>query len=315
MNKNKNKIATLCLLILLFLPCCINKLIFMLCDKHNKKNEKENFYDWRLGKIHYIEKGRGKPLLLLHGIGAGCSHKEYKNNIENLSKSYHVYAMDFLGFGYSDKPQTTYTAYMYSSLITDFIKDIIKQPTGIIASSSGAAFAVVACKMNPIWFKKLLLIEPTGIHDSIAENKDTSLRMFLESPIIGTTIYNLISSKKNCRLFLLKNILFAKEKYSSSDVWLDNYYTAHYGGANAKYALASFLTKFMNVDIKPMLKELNVPVYFVWGESSILNPLKNMEAIEEIKPRSTYAIFEQTRQLPHFENAVEFNQLAKEFFK
>eukprot|EP00985_Skeletonema_marinoi_P032110 scaffold38473_cov168-Skeletonema_marinoi.AAC.1 len=48
-----------------------------------------------------------KPtLLLVHGFGASSYHFRY--NIPELAKDYHVYAIDMLGFGWSDKPIMDY---------------------------------------------------------------------------------------------------------------------------------------------------------------------------------------------------------------
>ena len=55
-------------------------------------------------KIHYIEEGKDTKtsILLLHGCGA--SIKSFKPVINELSKYYKVYAIDFPGFGESDDP-------------------------------------------------------------------------------------------------------------------------------------------------------------------------------------------------------------------
>ena len=44
----------------------------------------------------------GPPVLLVHGFGASAYHWRY--NIPALASSHRVYAVDLLGFGWSDKP-------------------------------------------------------------------------------------------------------------------------------------------------------------------------------------------------------------------
>ena len=55
-------------------------------------------------RIHYLEGGRGKPILLIHGLGGRAT--DWANLMPQLSKGgYHVYAIDLLGYGDSDKPK------------------------------------------------------------------------------------------------------------------------------------------------------------------------------------------------------------------
>jgi pimeloyl-ACP methyl ester carboxylesterase len=53
------------------------------------------------GIIHYEFHGRGRPVLLLHGwLG---SWQLYRNTIEVLGRDFRTYALDFWGFGESDR--------------------------------------------------------------------------------------------------------------------------------------------------------------------------------------------------------------------
>ena len=53
--------------------------------------------------IFYTMKGKGKPLLLIHGYGAGIW--VWEKQIEALSQFYRVYALDLIGHGFSDRPE------------------------------------------------------------------------------------------------------------------------------------------------------------------------------------------------------------------
>ncbi|KAL7523669.1 hypothetical protein ACHAWF_000616 [Thalassiosira exigua] len=60
--------------------------------------------------INYLEMGdSSKPaLVLVHGFGASSYH--FRHNIPALARKYHVFALDLLGFGWSDKPVMDYDA-------------------------------------------------------------------------------------------------------------------------------------------------------------------------------------------------------------
>ena len=55
------------------------------------------------GNLHYIDKGKGDVIVLLHGIPT--SGWLYRHMIDELSKNYRVIAPDMLGFGSSDSPK------------------------------------------------------------------------------------------------------------------------------------------------------------------------------------------------------------------
>ena len=66
----------------------------------------------RVYNINYVQYGtQGPPLVLVHGFGASAYH--YRYNIPALAQSHRVYAIDLLGFGFSDKPVIDYNSPQY----------------------------------------------------------------------------------------------------------------------------------------------------------------------------------------------------------
>ena len=95
----------------------LNKMIFISSTyKENLSQNKGLIYKWRFGDIYYTKRGEGKPLLLIHDLILGSSDYEWKEIIDTLSSNYTVYTIDLLGFGRSDKPNITYTNYLYVQL-------------------------------------------------------------------------------------------------------------------------------------------------------------------------------------------------------
>ncbi len=98
------KIIYLLLIQFLFIQCKAYQV-------NSKRNEMEyntyriqqKFWNSPNGKIAYIDKGEGKPLLLLHGVPT--SGWLYRKMIDPLvEKGYRVIVPDMLGFGNSDSP-------------------------------------------------------------------------------------------------------------------------------------------------------------------------------------------------------------------
>ena len=78
-----------------------NKMVYKNAVKSDENYEKGYYYDWREGKVHVKVAGNGKPVLLLHSLSIGSSHREWSAVFDALSKRYKVYAIDLPGYGYA----------------------------------------------------------------------------------------------------------------------------------------------------------------------------------------------------------------------
>ena len=58
-------------------------------------------------RLHYVVRGEGEPLLLLHGNGSNVLDLECSGLLDRAAERYQVIAFDRPGFGYSSRPRTT----------------------------------------------------------------------------------------------------------------------------------------------------------------------------------------------------------------
>ena len=70
----------------------------------------------------------------MHGFGASAYHWRY--NIPELAKKHRVFAVDLLGFGWSDKALVDYSSNIWSEQLGDFIKEVVNDGKVIIAGNS-----------------------------------------------------------------------------------------------------------------------------------------------------------------------------------
>lgn len=284
----------------------INRIISSLYSLMNISPDSENnYYEWRFGKIRYTRKGSGTPLLLIHNLTPGSSQYEYSKIINQLSKKHEVFSLDLLGYGLSDKPNITYTNYLYVQLISDFIKTVIGKKTNIIASGDSSPIAIMSCHNDPELLNQIILINPQSIYqlNQIPSKQTKLLKLLIETPIIGTFIYNLINNKNS----FTKDF---KEKYFNNPLVsmedsIDHYsLTAHLNRNNSKYAYSSYIGKYMNVNIIHALKEINNNIFIIAGKE-----IEDIETIVEnyiyynISIESSYIT--NTKQLPQLEKPDE----------
>ncbi len=131
-----------------------NKLFSISREKLRKKELKQRIYNWKFGSISYRVSGEGESILLLHDTFSGASSIEFDRIIHQLSKKYTVYALDLLGYGFSERSNITYTAYLYIQLINDFIHEVIsKENITVITSGNSHTFALLASQQEGILSK------------------------------------------------------------------------------------------------------------------------------------------------------------------
>ena len=77
-----------------------------------KKAERDNppigrFVELDGVRLHFVERGEGEPLVLLHGNGSMLEDFESSGLIDMAAAEYRVIAFDRPGHGHSERPRTT----------------------------------------------------------------------------------------------------------------------------------------------------------------------------------------------------------------
>ena len=83
-------------------------------------------------RIHYVERGTGTPLILLHGNGSMIEDFQSSGLIDLAAEKYRVIAFDRPGFGHSGRPRSTiWTPEAQADLIAGVLTKI-GEPRAII---------------------------------------------------------------------------------------------------------------------------------------------------------------------------------------
>lgn len=269
-------------------------------------------YPFRHGDVAYTVAGSGSPVLLLHGLGAGNSMDEWRENFEALRAQHTVYALDFMGWGFSDKPHHTSSALDMIEQIQFFLEDIVQQPCALIASSDACAYAIEVARRTPERVTKLILICPPAARDNnTLAPHETFARVALQKlaslPILGTTLVNVIASRRGIEKFASHHLYFDKTRVDERAV-ARYYASAHQ--PDTKYGLASFLTGALAHDAREAWSEIAQPALLVWGRNARINPLETAPEWLAFKPDARLEVIDDAMLLPHQEHAARFNALA-----
>ncbi|KAG2483999.1 hypothetical protein HYH03_017166 [Edaphochlamys debaryana] len=115
----------------------------------------EGYWMWKGWKIRYQRSGSSGPaVLLVHGFGGNADH--WRKNTPELGQRHRAYAIDLLGYGYSDKPDpksapqnTIYSFDNWGQQLVDFIAEEVRAPTAIICNSVGGLAGLQASILAP----------------------------------------------------------------------------------------------------------------------------------------------------------------------
>ena len=113
----------------------------------------------------YIEKGEGKPLILLHGNGEDCSY--FKKQIDAFSKHYHVYEIDTRGHGKTPRGDKPFTIRQFADDLLVFMDDHRIGKAHLLGFSDGGNIALVFVLRYPDRVDRLILnganLDPAGV--------------------------------------------------------------------------------------------------------------------------------------------------------
>lgn len=129
-----------------------------------KKAEQENppmgkFIEVDGVRLHYIERGQGRPVVLLHGNGTMAQEVEISGLIDLASKSYRVIAFDRPGYGYSERPgRMKWDASAQARLLHSALEQLGVENPIVVGHSWGTLVAISLGLQYPEYPQSLVLL-------------------------------------------------------------------------------------------------------------------------------------------------------------
>jgi len=112
-------------------------------------------------KIHYQRAGRGRPLLLLHGLVG--SAKNWRQNISFLSRDSNVYAVDLFNMGESERvPGLDAGLEATADRLAAYMDALDLDEADIAGHSHGGAVAMMFAARHPDRVRRLILFAPAN---------------------------------------------------------------------------------------------------------------------------------------------------------
>jgi len=110
-------------------------------------------------RLHYVERGIGTPVVLLHGNGVTLQDFDVSGVLGLAAESHRVIAFDRPGFGYSDRPRSTiWTPQAQAAIIVAALGRLGVEKAVVVGHSWGAMVALAMALDHPEHVSGLVLL-------------------------------------------------------------------------------------------------------------------------------------------------------------
>ena len=260
-------------------------------------------------RARYWESGAVTPVLLIHGLGA--SAETWQDTLPVLAEAHHVYAVDLVGFGYSDKPAAEYTVDYLVDFIRGFMDVVGIEEAALIGHSLGGALVLRFAILHPDRASKLVLVDSAGLSRKVG----LGLRL-VALPLVGELL--LRPSPEKTRQALKP---FFHDPILLTDAFVDlNFDLITQPGAQAAYlstvrSLASVFgaRRHIGDDIIARLEEIHIPTLVLWGAQDAIVPVAHADIARDLIANALIHILPECGHMPMMEKPEEFNRLVGRF--
>ncbi|MEC8679883.1 MAG: alpha/beta hydrolase [Bacteroidota bacterium] len=238
---------------------------------------------------NYIEKGKGNPIILLHGLFGALSN--WKTVVNEFSKNHRVII---------PKIPLTEINVKEANLesLTNFVKRFINKMKLknfiLIGNSLGGHIGLIYTILHPKKVKKLILTGSSGLYENSFGGS---------FPKRGD--YNYINDRVN-HTFYNPNILSKK--------YIDDVFNTLNDNAKCLNIITIARSAQRN-NLAKKLYKITCPTLLVWGLNDTITPPSVAHQFHKLIPKSRLKFIDKCCHAPMMESPAKFNQLIKPFIE
>jgi pimeloyl-ACP methyl ester carboxylesterase len=261
--------------------------------------------------ILYIVKGEGKPLILIHGYGAGMW--VWEKQIDFLSQFYRVYALDLIGHGFSDRPKIDYTPEAYIHFLKDFMDGVGIEKAILIGNSMGGGIAWAVAALFPERVERLILINcvPPDVLDQVRNDSFRTLVAIKDIPLLP---YLVIASRNKKSIKWILQECVSDIKLITPEI-LDRQYQLSKIRGTTWVLYSTFKNAEKASRLKDNLSRIDQPTFLIWGERDLIFPPSVGESLHQAIRGSKFQMIEKSGHIPMWETPEEINQAILDFLE
>lgn len=241
------------------------------------------------GKIHYVDEGKGDPILFVHGTPTWSFL--YRNYIKKLSNKHRCVAIDHLGFGLSDKrPDFKGTPQEHAANLTQLIDHLQLKNITLVVHDFGGPIGLSYAIAHPKNVKRIVLFN-TWLWETKNDKDAQKIDKILHSKL-GNFIYlNTNFSPK----VLLKKAFFNKKKLTKS---IHQQYIKPFPNKMSRHGLLNIGKSLVGSSdyYDSLWKQADsikqIPVLILWGEKDDFITKRHLEKWEGFFVHKTVHVYQ-----------------------
>ncbi|CZF85871.1 alpha/beta fold hydrolase [Grimontia marina] len=246
--------------------------------------------------LHYLRKGLGQPLLLLHGLGS--SSEDWLHQIDAFSDRFDVIAPDFPLHGASPGNIETFSLLQCAGLIVSLIEGLELRNVLVVGVSMGGMIGIELATRFPQHLAGLCVV------NALAECRPRKLnewcmlasRRFLLKFVSVETIAKLMAKQ------LLPGDAHAQTRDEVISRWSKNHRESYIASFNA----------VVGWDALDKLSNLKCPLFMLTSEFDY-TPVASKKVLAYLYPEGQFACLPNARHLVPLEKPTEFNQILSKW--
>lgn len=212
------------------------------------------------GKIAYVEKGRGRPIVFVHGFGGNLEW--WIGSIQKLSNEFRCIAYDHPGHGKSEKRDQKYTISLLTETLHDFLQALQLKDPILVGHSMGGGIVLNHILKYPKTVRKAVVVAPAGIRPP--ENRLLRIVSNLSMKQDGLPKYLFPRTMGRSAIQMTKEMI--------DQIYLALHVTQDPEWPQLRQALVSLLSDFLKFSLLGEMKKIREEILVIWGQQDRLEP-------------------------------------------
>jgi pimeloyl-ACP methyl ester carboxylesterase len=248
--------------------------------------------------IAFERKGRGQPLVLLHG--ALVSSKFWRKQMDELSKDFTVVAWDAPGCGLSDDPPQGFLLSDYADYLAEFIQRLGLNLPHVLGLSFGGGLAIELYHRHPEIPKTLILASAYAGWAGSLPPKAVKERLEKGIELSKTPPDQLVDA-------FLPTLFTESSPAEAKDEMAKLISEFHPDG------MRIMLRAFAKADLRHVLPTIHVPTLLLYGEVDQRSPHSIAESLHTRIPSSKLVFLPDVGHVGSLEAPEAFNREVRNF--
>jgi pimeloyl-ACP methyl ester carboxylesterase len=273
-------------------------------------SENSHFVNVDGARVHYQEFGEAAkpPIVLIHGYTA--SVYVWKTAAPLLAAAgFHVFAVDLLGFGYSEKPSWfDYSIQAQARMISRFMNRLGIGRATVIGSSYGGAVALNLTLDYPESVEKLVLVDAV-CNDDV---KNHPLLRLASLPGVGEAMTPFLIDSKAFLRMRMRGTLAKANHHMITDERIESIRRPLFA-ADGHHAVLATSRNWHANRLEQDAHLINQQTLIIWGEEDTVIPIKNGYRLHDEILHSRFVVLKDCGHVPQEEKSELFTELVSEF--